>query len=121
MLYFAELVQHVEQTQPWMAESHPGPGITHDDSGLFTLRPLVTMDRATGTGGFFLSIRTLEEAFLRVRQKLLAFGAGVRAAGRMVIAAVNANHHLEGPVLPCQPGFKFGHGAKHTAVPNPGV
>jgi hypothetical protein len=99
-----------------MTPDHTGTRIAHHDPRLLPLHALVAVDRAPGTGGFFLSIRALEESFLRVSQEFLAFSARGRSGAWMVIAAVKANHRLERPVLPAKPGFGLYHGRKHTAV-----
>ena len=116
MLHLPKLVQKVEQAKPGMTPDHTGAGIAHHDPGLLALHALVAVYGAPGTGGFFLSIRALEESFLRVSQELLALGAGERSGAWMVISAIKANHRLEGPELTAKPGFELCHGRKHTAV-----
>src|SRR5690606_36586875 len=55
----AQLVHHVQDTQPRMAPDHPWTRMAHDRPGLLALNPLVAMDRAARTGRLAVPERTV--------------------------------------------------------------
>ena len=82
-----------------MAIKHARAGVTHHGTHLFAFVGLVTVDRAVGARRLFF----LEGAFIEASVSVICKLAACRAElvlGFVVVAAIDANHHIDGSAFP---------------------
>ena len=91
-----------------MPVKHAGTGVPHHSPNCLPHNGPVTMHRALGARRFVLLERTLVETPPGIIQKLSALKAKL-VLGSMLAMTVNADHSLNGIVLPCHSRTVVGH------------
>ena len=82
------------EAQDRMFPKHPRPRIAHDHLYLFAAILLITMHRALCAGRFVRAETASVQPHAGVIEQPLALGTQSTV---VMIAAVNADHHLDGP------------------------